>query len=119
MKDIIANLILRILWSAFFGWWITIIWYFFAFIFVALVFSVQLGYWMLDRSERVFSFERDSHQNWRTRKRLVLGVFWFYLIGWWAGLLLISLASVCVVSIIGFPLGIWLMRHLDEVVILS
>jgi uncharacterized membrane protein YccF (DUF307 family) len=119
LKDIIANLVLRILWSAFFGWWITILWYLFAVIFVALVFSAQVGYWMLDRSERVFSFERDSHHNWRTRKQLVLGVFWFYLVGWWAGLLLLSLASVCVVLIIGFPLGIWLMEYLDKITILS
>jgi len=119
LDDLIANLIVRILWAALFGWWITIIWYLFAIVFVALVFSAPVGYWMLDRIEMVFSFNRESHHTWRTRKRIVLGVIWFYLIGWWAGILLIGLSSACVVTVIAFPFGSWLMRSLDTVVILS
>jgi len=119
LDDLIANLIVRILWAALFGWWITVLWYLFAFILVALVISAPIGYWMLERIEMVFSFNRESHHNWRTRKRIVFGVIWFYLVGWWAGLLLISFSSACVVSVLGFPLGTWLIKHLDTVVILS
>jgi uncharacterized membrane protein YccF (DUF307 family) len=119
MDDLIANLIIRILWSAFIGWWVTIIWYLFAIVFIALVFSARVGYRMLGYSEMIFSFERESSQNWKTRRRIIFSVIWFYLFGWWLGLLFIILSSVFVVSIIGFPLGTYLMKRLDDVVILS
>jgi uncharacterized membrane protein YccF (DUF307 family) len=119
LDDLIANLIVRLLWAAIFGWWITIIWYLFAIVFVAMVFSAPVGYWMLERIEMVFTLNRESHHSWKSRRRIVFGIIWFYLIGWWAGLLLIILASVCVVTVLAFPLGSWLMRSLDTVVIQS
>jgi len=119
LDDLIANLIIRILWSAFVGWWVTIIWYLFAIVFIALVFSAPVGYRMLSHTEMIFSFERESSHNWKTRRRIILSVIWFYLFGWWIGLLLICLSSACVVTILGFPLGTWLMKRLDVVVILS
>jgi uncharacterized membrane protein YccF (DUF307 family) len=37
-----------------------------------------------------------------------LRVVWFALVGWWLGGLVISLAYLCLATIIGFPIAFWL-----------
>jgi uncharacterized membrane protein YccF (DUF307 family) len=43
---------------------------------------------------------------------------WWLLIGWWASGIVIALAWLALVTIIGIPLGIWLINHLPSVLTL-
>ncbi len=114
-----ANLIVRIFWTILIGWWVSIIWYIIGILLVALAITAPSGFWVLDRLEFVFSLERDPELTWKTGQRLIFGVIWFYLVGWWLGLAVIILAGACALLIIGFPLGVWLIKRLDDVVILE
>lgn len=114
-----TNIILRILWVIFIGSWLMPIFYLFGFLFMALIITAPLGLWFFNKIGYVFSLYEDPEKSEITFSKTVGGLLWFYFIGWWAGLLVISLAEVCTGTIIGIPLGWWLINRLDKVVILG
>ncbi|NPE08371.1 MAG: hypothetical protein GNW80_08835 [Asgard group archaeon] len=114
-----TNIILRFLWAIFIGSWLTPIWYFFGFIFTALIITAPIGIWFFDRIGYVFSLYEDPHKGKLTLSRTVGGLLWFYFFGWWLGFLVVALAEVCLGTIIGFPLGWWLINRLDKIVVLA
>ncbi len=93
--------------------------YLFGFLFMALIITAPIGLWFFNRIGYAFSLYEDPQKKEVTFSRSVGGLLWFYFIGWWAGLLVVSLAEVCTASLIGIPLGWWLINRLDKVVILS
>jgi uncharacterized membrane protein YccF (DUF307 family) len=56
--------------------------------------------------------ERSSGPN------LFVRFVWWLLIGWWASGLVVGLAWISLVTIVGIPLGIWLINHLPSVLTL-
>jgi uncharacterized membrane protein YccF (DUF307 family) len=56
--------------------------------------------------------ERSSGPN------LFVRFIWWLLIGWWASGLVVGLAWISLVTIVGIPLGIWLINHLPSVLTL-
>jgi uncharacterized membrane protein YccF (DUF307 family) len=56
--------------------------------------------------------ERSSGPN------LLVRFVWWLFIGWWASGITVALAWLALVSIIGIPLGIWLINHLPSVLTL-
>ena len=114
-----TNIILRVLWVIFIGSWLTPIWYLLGFIFTALIISAPLGIWFFERIGYVFSLYENPRKGDITFTKSVKGILWFYFVGWWLGFIVVALAEVCIGTIIGIPLGWWLMNRLDQVVILS
>lgn len=49
---------------------------------------------------------------------ILVRAIWFVLIGWWLGGIVSGLAWLLVVSIIGLPLGLWLINRLPAVITL-
>ncbi|MFW9924544.1 MAG: hypothetical protein ACFFDW_14770 [Candidatus Thorarchaeota archaeon] len=114
-----TNIILRLLWSIFIGSWLTPIWYFFGMLFTALIITGPLGIWFFDRIGYVFSLYEGEGKESVTLSKTFVGICWFYLVGWWLGLIVVSIASACVGTIIFFPIGWWLINRLDKVVVLG
>jgi uncharacterized membrane protein YccF (DUF307 family) len=44
---------------------------------------------------------------------------WFLFIGWWLSLVVITLAAIANLTVIGIPLGLWLMNRVPQVVTLK
>lgn len=114
-----TNIIIRFLWALFIGSWLTPIWYIFATLFTALIVTAPLGVWMFDRIGYVFSLHEERFNERISIRKTTRGLCWFYLVGWWAGLLVVLLADVCLGLIITFPIGWWLINRLDKVVVLG
>lgn len=53
-----------------------------------------------------------------TGPNIFVRLIWWLLIGWWASGLVIALAWISLITIIGIPLGIWLINHLPSVLTL-
>jgi uncharacterized membrane protein YccF (DUF307 family) len=49
---------------------------------------------------------------------LLIRALWFVFIGWWLGGLVSTLARLLVLTIIGLPLGLWLINRLPRVITL-
>ena len=56
--------------------------------------------------------ERSSGPN------LLVRFVWWLFIGWWASGIVVGLAWLSLISIVGIPLGIWLINHLPSVLTL-
>ncbi len=50
---------------------------------------------------------------------MLIRIIWFLLIGWWLSFFWISLAAFANLTIIGIPLGIWMMNRVPQVVTLK
>ena len=114
-----TNIILRILWVIFIGSWLMPIFYILGFIFTALIITAPIGMWFFNKIGFVFSLYEDPNQKKMTFTRTIGGILWFYFIGWWAGLLVVSLADALTATLIGIPLAWWLIDRLDKIVILN
>lgn len=49
---------------------------------------------------------------------IVIRLLWFVLIGWWLGAIVSALSWLLIVSIIGMPLGLWMVNRLPGVLTL-
>lgn len=50
---------------------------------------------------------------------LLIRILWFLFIGWWLSLVVITLAAIANLTVIGIPLGLWLMNRVPQVVTLK
>lgn len=50
---------------------------------------------------------------------ILIRILWFICIGWWASFIVITLAAVANLTIVGIPLGLWLMNRVPQVVTLK
>lgn len=50
---------------------------------------------------------------------LLIRIIWFVLIGWWLSALVISIAWLLNITILGLPLGIWLLNRIPQVATLK
>jgi uncharacterized membrane protein YccF (DUF307 family) len=54
----------------------------------------------------------------RSGPNLLVRFVWWLFIGWWASGIVIGIAWIALVTILGIPLGIWLINHLPSVLTL-
>jgi uncharacterized membrane protein YccF (DUF307 family) len=54
----------------------------------------------------------------RSGPNLFVRLIWWLFIGWWASGIVVGLAWLSLVTIVGIPLGIWLINHLPSVLTL-
>jgi uncharacterized membrane protein YccF (DUF307 family) len=122
--------ILRVLWFIFIGWHVTLWWVLAAWVFNLTIIGMPLGLWMLNRvplvltlrTQRTYSVSeiRDGAViGWRTegvpQNPFLLRALYFLLIGWWFSLIWSLLGWLLCVTIIGLPLGVWMLNRLPEV----
>jgi uncharacterized membrane protein YccF (DUF307 family) len=114
-----TNIIIRVLWAIFIGSWLMPIFYLLGVIFTALIITAPAGMWFFNKIGYVFSLYEDEKEERLTLSKTIITLLYFYFIGWWAGLIVIAIADACIATIIGFPIGFWLINRIDRVVILS
>lgn len=122
--------IIRVLWFFIVGWHVTLYWIVAAWILNLTIIGMPLGLWMLNRVPMVLTLRMprgysvanrraDNEIEWRYRntpqRPWPLRVLYFLLIGWWFSLVWSLLAWLLCVTIIGLPVGIWMLNRLPEV----
>ncbi len=116
------NILVRVLWFVFFGWWLGEIVLLLAWVSMILILPIPLGLWMLNRLPQVFTlrpyryrveaFQTEAgtilaRQNVEQRGFLIRALY-FVLIGWWLSLIWLELAWVLAFIIVGLPLAFWM-----------
>ncbi len=56
---------------------------------------------------------------YKSGPNLLVRFIWWLLIGWWASGIAVAIAWLALISIIGIPLGIWLINRLPSVLTFS
>ncbi|ELZ95157.1 hypothetical protein C440_08772 [Haloferax mucosum ATCC BAA-1512] len=113
------SLIVRALWFVFVGWWATPAIVNIAWLLNATVIGIPLGISLinlvptvLSLKEPLYQFEDESTEGQRS---LFVRAVYFVCIGWWLGWLWANVAVVFTLTIIGLPVGIWMLNRLPAV----
>ena len=123
--------IVRAIWFIFVGWELTAVWIAIAWFLNAIIIGLPLGLWMIDRVPQVLTlkartgaWEYDGETG-RGRFQGVRQLFWparavyFVLFGWWFSLIWASIGWFFCATIIGLPIGIWMLHRLPAVTTLQ
>lgn len=118
------NMLVRILWFLFVGWWAAGLVSGIAYVIALTVIGLPLALWMLNRIGTVATLRPADRQEWTTvqtpdgsqvatlaerqQRPWVLRALWFVLVGWWLTGLWLWLAWLLTIIVIGLPLA-WAM----------
>lgn len=128
-------LLVRIVYTLLFGWWVSWVWIQLAWAANATVIGLPIGIWMLNRVPQVLSLKPTPrritvrqtpsgtvqvlHSQGPTQYPWPIRLIYFLLIGWWASWLWANLGWILCVSIVGLPIGIWMFDRLPTVTTLA
>jgi uncharacterized membrane protein YccF (DUF307 family) len=122
--------VIRVLWFVLIGWHVTLYWIVIAWLLNLTIIGMPLGLWMLNRAPLVLTLraprgytvaqvQNGEVVRWDYRSAnqpfFLIRLVYFLLIGWWFSLLWSLLAWLLCVSIIGLPLGVWMLNRLPAV----
>lgn len=110
------NILVRLLWFVFFGWWLGGLVSAFAWLCVLSVLGLPLGLWLIDRLPAVITLRPQG--GWRVEDgALVAGVpqlgllpraLYFLLVGWWLSGIWLAIAYLALISVLLIPLSFWM-----------
>ena len=116
------NILLRVLWFIFVGWWLGQIMLLLAWAANVLIVTLPLGMWLLNHLPQVFTLRPTSHRleafhgesgTVIVKSEIEQRAFWlravyFLLVGWWFSLLWMEAAWLLALTLVGLPLGFWM-----------
>lgn len=122
-------LLIRVLWFILIGWGLTGVWILVAWFLNLTIIGLPLGLWMLDRVPQVLTLKPSggvivtqsrSGQIWVQygnvpQRSWLIRLPYFVLIGWWLSLIWAGIAWLLCASIVGLPIGIWMLHRLPAV----
>jgi uncharacterized membrane protein YccF (DUF307 family) len=119
------NLLLRVLWFIFIGWWLGAIVSSVAWFLNAIIIGLPLGLWLINRLPTVITLrpqemgiEVDASGRLRqgvTQYPFLIRAVYFLLIGWWFSGIWMSAAYFLLVIIVGLPLSFWMFGQVGTV----
>ena len=105
------------------GWWLALLWGVLGYLCCLSLVLLPLGTVMLNRIPLVLTLQptADDPATGRPPRQLPLLVraVWFFVAGWWLGKVCFIAGYVCCLTIIGMPLGVWLLHRVPEVLTLK
>ena len=117
----------RVVYFIVFGWWLGILAAFVGYLLCLTIIGLPLGTILMNRLPTVIYLREPGtscpegypHRHYLEELPILLRILWFFLIGWEAGFIAIVVGYVLVVSIIGLPLGIFVLNRVPLVMTLS
>jgi uncharacterized membrane protein YccF (DUF307 family) len=122
--------VIRVLWFFLVGWHVTLWWILAAWILNLTIIGMLLGLWMLNRTPMVLTLRMprsrtvttvqngqvvDVRQGGVQQLGWLLRFLYFLLVGWWFSLIWSLLGWLFCITIIGLPLGTWMLNRLPNV----
>lgn len=104
------------------GWWFGLLAAGFGLFLCATIIFLPFGVLVLNRLPTFVFMREEAEENLGIQPPdvpFVLRVLWFFFLGWTLGSLLIGLGYLASITIIGIPLGIYLLNRVPMVMTLS
>ena len=119
------NLLLRVLWFLFIGWWLGLFVSGIAWFLVITIIGLPLGLWIINRLPTILTL-RPQEQRWyldesgvlrrgEQQYPFLLRAAYFLLIGWWLSGLWMAAAYLAGITIVGLPLAFWMYGQVGAV----
>ncbi len=119
--------LVQIVWLAFVGWWLGQLWAAVAWILNITIVGMPIGMTMLNRLPQVVALrkpeaveyyrdEKGVHVDEAPQLNIVVRILYFVLVGWWLSALWIEATFALIASIIGMPIGFWMLDRVPMVV---
>ncbi|ELZ89839.1 YccF domain-containing protein [Haloferax sulfurifontis] len=113
------SFVVRALWFVFVGWWATPAVVNVAWFLNATVIGIPLGVALINLVPTVLSLKepktRLDPDSGRGQRSLVVRAVYFVFVGWWLSWLWANVAVLFTLTIIGLPVGIWMLNRLPAV----
>jgi len=113
-------LFVRVLWFVLIGWWLTPVVINIAWLLNASVILLPFGIALINLVPTVLTLREPrslgEQSAARGQRSLLVRAVYFVLIGWWLSWLWANVAVVLAVTIVGFPVAIWMLNRLPAVV---
>jgi uncharacterized membrane protein YccF (DUF307 family) len=119
------NIVIRILWFLFVGFWLGGLVSLFAWLLLLTIIGLPLGLYLINRLPTVMTL-RPQEQHWHvdaagnlrhgeTQRPFWLRAVYFLLIGWWMSAAWMAAAYGAVLIVIGLPLAFWMYGRVGAV----
>lgn len=105
----------RTLWFLLVGWWLALVWGLVAYVFCVSVVLLPLGTVMFNQLPKVLTL-KPVPEDPVTRLPpeelpFLLRAVWFFLVGWWLGLVCFKVGYLLCLTIVGIPAGVWFLHR--------
>ncbi|ELZ70210.1 hypothetical protein C456_17407 [Haloferax volcanii DSM 14919] len=111
--------VVRALWFVFVGWWATPAVVNVAWFLNATVIGIPLGVALINLVPTVLSLKepktRLDPDSGRGQRSVVVRAVYFVFVGWWLSWVWANVAVLFTLTIIGLPVGIWMLNRLPAV----
>ena len=117
----------RFVYFVFIGWWLGLFVALAGIVLCATIIGLPLGTMLLNRLPSfVFMLEEGDdcpegydHRHAHQEIPFVLRVIWFFVLGWELGIFLITFGYLITLTVIGIPVGIWILNRVPIAMTLS
>ncbi|ELK44728.1 hypothetical protein D320_21593 [Haloferax sp. BAB-2207] len=113
------SFVVRALWFVFVGWWATPAVVNVAWFLNATVIGIPLGVALINLVPTVLSLKepktRIDPDSGRGQRSVVVRAVYFVFVGWWLSWVWANVAVLFTLTIIGLPVGIWMLNRLPAV----
>ncbi len=120
-----VNILLRVIYFIFVGWWLTAIVSAFAWFLNVTIIGLPLGLWLINRLPAIATLRPQGgewivqgnmlHYQRQVQRPLWQRALYFVLVGWWFSGIWIALAYFALVTVIGLPLSFWMYGRIGAV----
>ena len=119
-------ILLRLLYFVAVGWWLGLIVAALAYLLCATIIFLPFGLILFNRLPTVIwleeEYEADEDYHFRDRREAIpflLRAVWFFLVGWELGLLALGVGYLVAATLIGLPLGIYILNRIPLLMTLN
>ncbi|WP_424007518.1 YccF domain-containing protein [Haloferax denitrificans] len=113
------SFVVRAIWFVFVGWWATPAVVNVAWFLNATIIGIPLGVALINLVPTVLSLKepktRLDPDSGRGQRSLVVRAVYFVFVGWWLSWVWANVAVLFTLTIIGLPVGIWMLNRLPAV----
>jgi len=113
------SFVVRALWFVFVGWWATPAVVNVAWFLNATVIGIPLGVALINLVPTVLSLKepkaRLDPDSGRGQRSVVVRAVYFVFVGWWLSWIWANVAVLFTLTIVGLPVGIWMLNRLPAV----
>ncbi|RDZ66115.1 hypothetical protein C5B90_07165 [Haloferax sp. Atlit-12N] len=113
------SFVVRAIWFVFVGWWATPAVVNVAWFLNATIIGIPLGVALINLVPTVLSLKEPKSRlepdSFRGQRSIVVRAVYFVFVGWWLSWVWANVAVLFTLTIVGLPVGIWMLNRLPAV----